>query len=113
MFLCSDDPGCFEGDTLFIQDLGEYQVGELIRLLIQWNEDGEEFIFQRDSEPQVIYSYTGVVENTGAPNLAQKRLGVSSRVAICPVGPDDPRPEAFVETLIHKVFVNESGAPNH
>ncbi len=106
VFLCSD-PGCFEGNTLFDQDLGEYQVGEQIRLLILWDEANDRFIFKRDNEPVVIYPYPGIL-NAGPPNLPQKRLGVSSRVANC-MG--DPRPVAFVETLIDIVFVNESAAP--
>jgi hypothetical protein len=42
------------------------------------------------------------------PNLPRKRLGISQRVADCA---GDPRPVAFVETRIKKVFVNESAAP--
>ncbi len=108
VFLCSVDPDCLDGTFIFDQDLGEYQVGEEIRLFIQLDEVNEEFIFQRDSEPEVIYPYSSDVTNTGPPNLPQKRLGVSSRVAVCTA---EPRPVAFVETLIDKVFVNESAAP--
>ena len=109
VFLCNADPDCNNGTYLFDQDLGEYQVGELIRLAIQLDEVNEEFIFQRDSEPEVIYSYSGDVSNNGPAHLPQKRLGISSRVSGICAG--DPGPVAFVETLIHKVFVNESAAP--
>lgn len=109
VFLCNADPDCNDGTYLFNQDLGEYQVNELIRLAIQLDEVNEEFIFQRDSEPEVIYSYSGVVENTGPAHYPGKRLGISSRVSGICAG--DPELVAFVESLIHKVFVNESATP--
>lgn len=101
------DPDCFSDALLRKEDLGEYHVGDRIRLLIQWDEENHQFIFQRDSEPEVIYSYPDEL-NKGAPGLPQKRLGVSNRVANCPEG---PRPVASIEALINTVFVNESAAP--
>jgi hypothetical protein len=91
-------------------DLGEYLVGEKITLLMQWDEANNQFIFQRDNEPEFIYTYPADL-NAGPANLPRKRLGISPRVAHCTVGPEDPQPVAFVETRIYKVFVNESAAP--
>lgn len=109
VFLCSDQD-CNNGTTLEFEDLGEYQVGAQIRLLIQWDEANNQFIFQRDNESEFIYSYLDT-SNQGEPGFYQMRLGVSSHVADCTVGTGEPRPVAFVETLINKVFVNESAAP--
>ena len=109
VFLCADG-GCNSGTTLEFEDLGEYQVGDQIRLLIQWDEANNQFIFQRDNEPEFIYTYAEEL-NVEPAHLPRKRLGVSPRLAYCAVGPGEPRPLAFVETLIHKVFVNESAAP--
>jgi hypothetical protein len=104
------DRDCDVGTLLEFEDLGEYQVGGQIRLLIQWDEANNQFIFQRDNEPQFIYTYPGMF-NVGPANLPRKRLGISPRVTNCTVGPGEPRPVAFVETLIDKVFVNESAVP--
>jgi hypothetical protein len=108
LFLCLD-PGC-NGGIFFLdlpKDLGEYQVGAQIRLLIQWDEALNQFIFQRDNEPEFIYSYSGEL-NKGAPGSPQMRLGISPRVTYCT---GDPQPMAFVETRIDEVFVNESAVP--
>jgi hypothetical protein len=107
VFLCEDSE-CNSGPTLKFEDMGEYHVGKKIRLLIQWDEVTQTFIFQRDSEPEVTYSYAGVVYPASIKDM---RLGISSRVSFCTVDPENPRPEAFVETLINKVYVNESAAP--
>jgi hypothetical protein len=101
------DANCDGGNLLYFQPLGEYRVGAQIRLLIQWDDVLDQFIFQRDNE-ELIYSYSGIVSNQGPPGWPQKRLGISPRVGNCTA---DPQPVAFVETRIYEVFVNESAVP--
>jgi len=105
---------CFDDELVFKVQLGTVQVNQEIRLLIQLDQDNSQFIFQRDNEPEVFYGYGSdprVPTDKFSPGFSQKRLGVSPRVTNCTVGPGEPRPVAFVETLINKVFVNESAAP--
>ncbi len=102
------DPECFSDSLFFREDLGEYRVGDSIRLLMRWDEENDRFIFRRDDEPAVIYNYAGFLTNAGEPGFPQKRLGISNRVANCPEG---PRPVAFIEALVNRVAVNESAAP--
>ncbi len=111
LFLCGDadcSGGSSIGPTL---DLGPLRVHQKVTLRIQWDEAGDQFIFQRDHGPAAVISYSGLVPNAGPPSSPGKRVGVSNRAANCDLSIDVPRPTALIEVWFDNVFVNESAVP--
>ena len=101
-FLCSDSE-CFSGTSLGTVDLGTLMVWQWTKLLIQWDPDNNQFIFQRDYGPEEILPYT--VSDDFSPDNPYKRIGISAFVPNCT---EEPRPVGYAEVVIKDVFVNES-----
>jgi hypothetical protein len=97
---------CSESTTLFSQNLGPVDLGKPVELLVQWDADNDQFLFQRDNQAVVAYHYT--VADANAPGVPGKRLVIADVVANCTA---EPRPIAFMETTFNNVRVNASAAP--
>ena len=79
-------------------------VGQWIKLLIQWDQENRQFIFQRDDWPEEIRPYT--VLDDDPPNNPGKRIGISVYAPACSVGAQ--RPVGYADVVVKNVFVNES-----
>jgi hypothetical protein len=106
VYFCKDEP-CWDVDVLGAVDFGTIMVGQWIKLLIQWDRNNHQFIFQRDNGLEEIrpYDYSRYPDDL-SPNIPDKRIGISVGVPTCPEG--EPRPVGYAEVEIKDVFVNES-----
>jgi hypothetical protein len=102
-----EDEDCADSTALFSQNLGPVAVGDLVELLLQWDQANHQFLFQRDDQAIVAYQYT--VDDSGQPGVPGKRVAISERVANCTV---TPRPSAVLDALFDDVRVNASAAPD-
>jgi hypothetical protein len=107
--LCSD-PDCVNSPFLGSGVLGTVRTGQWVRLLMQWDKDGNQFIFQRGSQPPVFVSYEGF-SDTADPGFQLKSLDAIQFVANCTGDPHSPRPVGMVDARFDNVFVNESAFP--
>jgi hypothetical protein len=57
VFECADD-FCGSNNLLDFGDLGTATTGQAVTLLIQWDQPNHQFIFQRETNPQVFSQYT-------------------------------------------------------
>ena len=107
LFHCAD-ANCLAGEDLVIPvNLGSITLGERVRLRIQWDKDVDQFIFQRDGQPEITASYLGLVLDANPPTNIGKRIEIAHEVANC----SGPGSTAFMEALVNNVFVNASAAP--
>ena len=104
--LCAD-PNCVVSPYLGSGVLGTVKTGEWVRLLVQWDKDQHQFIFQRDSEPPRFVSYQGF-SDAEAPGVQLKTIGADNFIANCS---NTPRPVGMVDALFDNVFVNRSAQP--
>jgi hypothetical protein len=106
LVLRCDDAGCFVATLLDSGDLGPIKKGKIAALRLQWDPENDQFIFQRDDEPEIFSQYA--VSDTASPGAPFKRLQVIHFVENCTT---EPRPVAFMEAFFDDVFVNESAGP--
>jgi hypothetical protein len=97
---------CSDSTVLFSQNLGPVDVGSRVELLIQWDPDHDQFLFQRDNQAVVVYAYS--LSDVSEPGVPGKRLVVADVVANCT---SEPRGAALMETFFDNVRVNASAAP--
>ena len=88
--------------------LGKVTAGQWVRVLVQWDQANQQFIFQRDNQAQKFVSYAGVVTDVDSPGVQVKGLGVINLVANCT---SPPRPVASMNALFDNVAVNQSVLP--
>ena len=100
------DVDCIDGPLLHDSNLGTIGEKEETTLRIQWDQTNHEFIFQRDSQPEVFAPYE--VSDALDPTIQQKRLEIAHEVANC----SDTASAAFMEVRFDDVFVNESPVPS-
>jgi hypothetical protein len=105
VYSCANQP-CTTGMTLHRQDLGAVKRGEPTRLRVQWDRVQEQFIFQRDEQPEVFAKYA--VSDIVPPSIPAKLLTVMQFVPDCTAA---TRPMAYMDALFDDVMVNESAAP--
>lgn len=108
------DPNCVVSPYLGSGVLGTVKTGEWVRLLVQWDKDQHQFIFQRDSEPPRVVRYQegGLsFSDAAAPGIQLKTIGADNFVANCAGDPHGPRPVGMVDALFDNVFVNKSAQP--
>jgi len=106
VFHCADQ-FCTAGTFLDSADLGPLNIGENVELKIRWDPENNQFMFQRDDEPEIVSSYAPL-SDTAAPSVALKGLDMITIVANCKAG---SRPMASMDALFDDVFVNESATP--
>ena len=99
---CTDE-NCFSTRDLGFTNLGLIGTRQPVKLRIEWDPDNDQFLFQRDDEPEVSLAYE--VSDAAPPGRAVKGLQVSHFVSNCTV---EPRPTAFIKAVFDDVFVNES-----
>jgi hypothetical protein len=104
VFHCTN-PDCSSAIALSTSDLGTIEEGQKVRLRIQWDKLGHQFIFQRDDQPEVFAPY--LVPDVLAPVIQSKRIEIAHDVASCTVA----GPSAFMEAFVNDVFVNASAVP--
>jgi hypothetical protein len=91
-----------------IVPLGKVTVGQWVKGLVQWDQANQQFIFQRDNQPQKLVSYNGVVTDADPTAAPIKGLGVTNLVPNCT---STPRPFASMNALFDNVAVNQSALP--
>jgi hypothetical protein len=91
-----------------IVPLGKVNVGQWVKVLVQWDQPTLKFIFQRDKQAQKFVSYDTVVTDTDPTAVQVKGLGVVNLVANCS---STPRPVASMNVLVDNVAVNQSVIP--
>jgi hypothetical protein len=84
-------------------DLGTADIGQAVRLSMQWDPQADHVLFQRNGDPAQTVAYA--VADTNAPGAPLKNLGVRFSVANCTL---TPRPTAFADATFDDVFVNET-----
>jgi hypothetical protein len=99
------DEDCTESTTLFSQNMGGVDVGKKVDLLIQWDAGNNLFLFQRDNQTIVPYTYS--VSDAATPGAPGKRLVLSEQVANCTAV---PLTGAVMEVFFDNVKVNASAA---
>lgn len=105
VYQCQDSD-CLDGNQLYSQDLGPITLGQSTTLTLQWDQPTHRFLFQRDNQAAVIFSYAlSDVTPSGRPD---KRIDTSVDVPSCTT---TPRPNARLQTYIDNVFVNQSAVP--
>lgn len=97
---------CSTNTILGSKGLGASNVGERVKLRMQWDQDMHRFIFQRDDAPEVFIAYS--VPDTAPPGAPGKFVQAASSVANCTA---TPRPSGFMSVYLDDVFVNVSAAP--
>ena len=104
------DATCLTGATSSVV-LGTIRVKKDVTLLIQWDPANNQFIFQKDNEPQSSIAYA--VADATPPARPVQALLVQHFVPNCDLtgGSPPPRPTAFMRALFDDVFVNASAAP--
>lgn len=110
------DPDCIGNEILPNGSglLGTVTKGQWVGLLLQWDQENDQFIFQGGSRPQVIVPYTvnGTFNDTALAGLQVKSLDAIQFVANCAGAPHlSTRPVGMVDALFDNVFVNESTIP--
>jgi hypothetical protein len=105
VYSCANRP-CTAGMTLHRQDLGAVKRGETTRLRVQWDRVHDQFIFQRDQQPEVFAKYA--VSDIVPPSTPAKLLTAMHVVPDCTAV---TRPMAYIDALFDDVMVNESAAP--
>jgi hypothetical protein len=101
-------PGCV-GDTSTVS-LGNIRTGQATSLRIQWDPDMQQFLFQRDNQPEVPISYAGK-SDASPPSFVSRQLRIAANVPNCLPVPGAGRPVAFMEAFFDNVGVNQSAAP--
>ena len=89
-------------------------MSQWVRLLVQWDPENDQFIFQRGVEAPQFVSYVGLggmVTDTNPPGLPIKRIGVDNFVPHCTDAVASTRPVAKVDALFDNVFVNQTAIP--
>ena len=107
VFRCND-PGCFSVDFFADEILGTVKRWKATRLRLEWDPNNDQFIVQRDEDPEVFLSY-GPLSDSAPPGRPRKRLSIHNFVPNCPA--ELRRPFAFMRAYFDNVFVNESAAP--
>jgi len=104
------DATCLTGALSSIV-LGTVRVKKDVTLLIQWDPANNQFIFQKDNEPQSSIAY--VVADATPPARPVQALLVQHFVPNCDLtgGSPPPRPTASMRALFDDVLVNASAAP--
>jgi hypothetical protein len=105
VYYCANRP-CTAGMTLHRQDLGAIKAGETARLRVQWDRAHDQFIFQRDQQPEVFAKYA--ISDIVPPSVPAKSLTAMQFVPDCTA---TTRPMAYIDALFDDVMVNESAAP--
>ena len=98
---------CLSLNLLNTGSLGTVTTGQWVKLLLQWDKDGNQFIFQRGSQTPVPVSY-GNLPDDAPPVVQFKSLEAANFLANCDVA---PRPVGMVDALFDDVSVNESALP--
>ena len=107
MVQCTDE-NCLSNTLLDTANLGLIGTQEPAKLRIEWDPDNDQFLFQRDEDPEVALAYE--VSDAASSGRAVKGLHVTHFVPNCTA---TPQPAAFVKAVFDDVFVNESaGIPN-
>jgi hypothetical protein len=97
------DAACGTSVRIGSVDLGTADLGQAVRLSMQWDEPADRVVFQRDSDPAQPVTYA--VSDAHAPGAPLKNLSVRFSVVNCTV---TPRPTAFTDATFDDVFVNET-----
>ena len=106
VFHCQD-PACDTGIDLHFDDttFGTASLGQLIRLLLEFDPATNTFAFQRDFQPSVVVPVA--IPNLGPPAF-RKRIGIRANVENCA---EAPRPVVDMETDVFLVRTNVSAVP--
>ena len=83
--------------------IGLVSPGQPAQLLIEWDPDNDQFIFQLNDEPAVSIPYE--LPDQDLPASSFKQVAVTHFVDNCTT---EPRPSAFMKATFDDVFVNES-----
>jgi hypothetical protein len=104
------DPGCNTDSTIgSTHHLGIVSLGTPVRLLLQWDPDGNQFIVRRGNQPQQFISYA--VPDSLAPGVNSKNLQIAPNIANCVLGVGEKQPAGGMDVSIDNVKVNQSAAP--
>ena len=106
VFQCLDFD-CVSDRLLNTGSLGTVTTGQWVKLLVKWDKDGNQFIFQRGNQSPVPVSY-GILPDDAPPVIQFKSLEAANFSANCDV---PPRPVGMVDALFDDVSVNESALP--
>ncbi len=114
VFLCGD-PNCDTGVNLFQETaaFGPVMVGDWTRLTLWWDPDNDRFLFQRDSQLPIVYSYLGILDDGGDPpnppasglSFVHKRVEIRGIIENCEFG---SRAEGVIDAQIDNFRVNQS-----
>jgi hypothetical protein len=100
------DPDCFDGSQLYVQDLGAITIGQSTTVTMQWDQPTHRFLFQRDNQAAVVFPYA--LLDITPPGRPEKRVDASVDVPSCTT---TPRPQSLIQALIDNVLVNQSAVP--
>ena len=101
VFQCQD-VDCLSNTLLNTGTLGTVTTGQWVKLLVRWDKDGNQFIFQRGNQSPVPVSY-GNLPDDAPPGIQFKSLDAANFSANCDVA---PRPVGMVDALFDDVSVN-------
>jgi hypothetical protein len=97
------DAACAGSVRIGSVDLGTADLGQAVRLSLQWDQQADRVLFQRNSDPVQNVPYA--VPDASAPGAPLKNLSVRFTVANCTL---TSRPTAFADATFDDVFVNET-----
>lgn len=96
-----DDQFCGTQTNLDYRVLGSVQPGAVSTLRIRWDQPNHRFIFQLNSQAEVISPYT--VSDTTPAVFSYKAIGISRVVPHCTT---TPRPFTSMDASVSHVYVN-------
>jgi hypothetical protein len=102
------DPDCFDGAQLYLQDMGTITIGQSTTVTMQWDQPTHRFLFQRDNQAAVVFSYALALSDVTPPGRPEKRIDAAVDVPSCTT---TPRPQSLIQAFIDNVLVNQSAAP--
>lgn len=104
VFHCTD-PLCLTSSVIGSpQTLGVVKRQEKARLQLQWDAANEQFLFQLNADPVVVFSYAPL-PNAAPPGRPFKLVEAFHLVANCTA---QPRPVGFWDVFFDEVWVNPS-----
>jgi hypothetical protein len=106
VYRCTNS-NCTSGDLIGTENLGTISFFERVILSIRWDQANHRFIFQLNWQSPIHIPYN--LPDISPPGLQNnKRIELSHIVPNCT---GEPRPVAFMDAYIDKVFVNKTAAP--
>jgi len=99
---CLDD-ACRLMTTLFTEDLGTIKKGQQAVLSMVWDKTHHKFIFQRNTQKAVVFTYDPeVYPDTLVSTYGGKRMDAYIEVPNCT---SIPRPTGYINTLFDNVYI--------